>query len=129
MLTFLSILHLLICIQSREVWTFWKEFEEIRVCGKFMIILSVNDKFQMVYGQSHRSSFVLLIIFFSSLKQEIFGKHGPLWIRFRHFIQVSHFSSLELIGLSWSPDVSLPFLRTHGWLQVNFHIFYISRTT
>ena len=63
------------------------------------------------------------------IKQEIFGKHDPLWIRARHFIQVSHFSSLELIGLSWSPDVSRPSLRTHGWLHVNFHIFYISRTT
>ena len=101
--TFLSILHLLICIQSREVWKFWQEFEVTRVWCKFIMLLSVNDKFQIVFGQSHRPSFVLLIIFFSSLKQEIFGKHGPLWIRVRHFIQVSHFSSLELIGLSWSP--------------------------
>lgn len=89
-------------------------------------ISKVNDKFQIVYGQSHRPSFVLLIIFFSSFKQEIFGKHGPLWIRVRHFFQVSHFSSLELIGLSWSPDVSRPSLRSHGWLLVNFHTLIMS---
>ena len=87
-----------------------------------MMILSVNDKFQIVFGQS--SPFICFInhILFI-IKQD------PLWIRARHFIQVSHFSSLELIGLSWSPDVSRPSLRTHGWLHVNFHIFYISRIT